>query len=176
MKQFTLLKCAAASLALFIITTACNQPEAEKTDKKMETTEAVAAKPDPAKLKAEIQEQETAWAKADNARDANAVAAFYAEDAVSMANDAPMLVGSAAIKKDIETSLAKRPKGGMISYDVIDVFGGGDYATEVGKTTRKDSTGKVISTGKYMAVWEKRADKWICIRDIGNEDAKEKMK
>jgi hypothetical protein len=67
-----------------------------------------------------------------------------------------MIVGNAAIKKDLESSLAKRPKGATLSYDVIDVFGGGDYATEVGKITRKDSTGKIVSTGKYMAIWEKR--------------------
>jgi len=113
-----------------------------------------------------------AWAKADNARDVNALAAFYSEDAVSLANNAPMIVGNAAIKKDLESSLAKRPKGATLSYDVIDVFGGGDYATEVGKITRKDSTGKIVSTGKYMAIWEKRDGKWVCIRDIGNDDAK----
>jgi len=85
-----------------------------------------------------------------------------------------MLVGNAAIKKDLETSLAKRPKGSTVSYDVMDAYGEGNYATEAGKTTRKDSTGKIISTGKYLAIWEKRDGKWICIRDIGNEDAKEK--
>ena len=53
-------------------------------------------------------------------------------------------------------------------------FGSDNYATEVGKTTRKDSTGKVVSTGKYMAIWEKQNGKWICIRDINNDDAKEK--
>jgi len=35
-----------------------------------------------------------------------------------------------------------------------------------------DAAGKVTATGKYMAVWEKRDGKWLCIRDIGNEDAK----
>lgn len=103
-----------------------------------------------------------------------AVAAFYADDAVSLANNHPMLVGNAAIKKDIEASMAKRPTGATISYDVMDAFGGDNYVTEVGTTTRKDSTGKIITTGKYMAIWEKRAGKWVCIRDIGNEDAKEK--
>ena len=173
MKHLTHFKFATVCLALFIISIGCSQPEAEnKTDKKTETNEAVAVKADPAKLKAEIQELEMAWAKADNARDVNALAAFYSEDAVSMANNAPMIVGNAAIKKDLETSLAKRPKGATLSYDVIDVFGGGDYATEIGKITRKDSTGKIVSTGKYMAIWEKRDGKWVCIRDIGNDDAK----
>ena len=74
----------------------------------------------------------------------------------------------------METSLAKRPKGATTAYDALDVFGCENYATETGKITRKDSTGKIISTGKYMAIWEKRDGKWICIRDIGNDDEKRK--
>lgn len=55
----------------------------------------------------------------------------------------------------------------------MDAFGCDNYVTEVGKTIRKDSTGKTTYTGKYMALWEKRDGKWICIRDIGNYDKKE---
>ncbi|MEJ7740195.1 MAG: DUF4440 domain-containing protein [Chitinophagaceae bacterium] len=175
MKQLTLFKCTTACIALFFLTTGCNQSTADETSNaKSETKQAMTTKADPAQLKSEIQELEMAWAKADNARDVATVAAFYADDAISMANNAPMLVGIAAIKKDIEASMAKKAKGSTLSYDVMDVFVGGDYVTEVGKTTRKDSTGKVTTTGKYMAIWEKRNNKWICIRDIGNEDAKEK--
>ena len=175
MKQLKFSKCATACIAFFFLTTGCNESTADKTsDAKNNTTQEVSAKADPAALKAEIQGLETAWANADNARDVSALAAFYSDDAVSLANNAPMLVGNAAIKKDLETSLAKRPKGVTTSYDVMDVFGGGDYVTEVGKTIRKDSTGKIITTGKYMAIWEKRGGKWVCIRDISNNDTKEK--
>ena len=175
MKQLTFLKCATACIVLFFLTTGCGESTTDKTsDVTNDTTQAMSTKADPATLKAEIQELENAWAKADNARDVNALAAFYSEDAVSMSNNAPMVVGYAAIKKDMEAGMAKRPKGVTTSYDVMDVFGSGDYVTEVGKTTRKDSTGKVTKTGKYMAIWEKRDGKWICIRDISNDDVKEK--
>ena len=60
-----------------------------------------------------------------------------------------MLVGNAAIKKDKEASIANRAKGSTLSYDVMDAFGGDNYVTEVGKTIRKDSTGKITTTGKY---------------------------
>jgi ketosteroid isomerase-like protein len=43
--------------------------------------------------------------------------------------------------------------------------------TEIGTAISKDASGKVIRTGKYMAVWEKRDGKYICIRDIYNSDA-----
>ncbi len=72
----------------------------------------------------------------------------------------------------MEESLAKKPKGAKINYETMEVYGSGNYVTEVGKTTRTDSTGKVLSRAKYMAIWEKRDGKWVCIRDIGNEDAK----
>lgn len=175
MNKVTQFKCATASIAFLFFVGGCGQTAKDETaNKKSETEQATTTKTDPVKLRAEIQELETAWAVADNARDVNALAAFYADDAISMSNGKPMLIGNAAIKKDMEEGLAKRPKGTKTSYDVMDAYGSDNYTTEVGKTTRMDSTGKVISTGKYMAIWEKRNGKWICIRDISNEDAEKK--
>jgi len=174
MKKVTQFKCATACVVFFFFAVGCAQTATNETDSKSETEQATTEKADPVKLKAEIQEMETAWAVADNTMDANALAAFYADDAISMSNGKPMFIGNAAIKKDMEEGFAKRPKGVTSSYDVMDVYGSDNYVTEVGKTTRKDSTGKVITTGKYMAIWEKRNGKWICVRDISNEDAEKK--
>lgn len=175
MKQHNPFKIVSPFVVLLVLTIACNDSTDKPSDVKADSSsQAVVTKPDPAALKAAIQEQETAFAVADNARDAKAVAAFYAEDAVSMSNGQPSFVGRDAIQKDIEAYIAKRPKGSTVSYDVQDAYGDDRYITEVGKTTRKDSTGKILSTGKYMAIWEKRNGKWICIRDIANDDAKEK--
>ena len=175
MNKVTQFKCATACVVFFFFAVGCSQSTTDETaNKKSETEQATTTKTDPTKLKAEIQELETAWAVADNARDVNALAAFYADDAISMSNGKPMVIGNAAIKKDMEEGMSKRPKGVTTSYDVMDAYGSDNYATEVGKTTRMDSTGKVISTGKYMAIWEKRNGKWICIRDISNEDVEKK--
>ncbi|MFO7674039.1 MAG: SgcJ/EcaC family oxidoreductase [Lutibacter sp.] len=135
------------------------------------TAEPVVAKADMANIKAEIQGLESDWAAADNARNANAVAAFYSDDAISMSNNAPMLKGKAAIQKDIEQNLAKKIQGETVAYETIEVFGDGNTVTEIGTAISKDASGKVIRTGKYMAVWEKRDGKYICIRDIYNSDA-----
>lgn len=174
MKQMNRSLFATVFVFLFFFLISCNESADKTTDATKDSTETMASKPDMQNLKTEIQELENAWAKADDARDVNALAAYYSDDAVSLSNNVPMITGNAAIKKDLETSMAKRPKGSTTVYDVLDVFGCENYVTEVGKTTRKDSTGKVIYTGKYMAVWEKRDGKWICIRDMGNDDVKEK--
>ncbi len=164
---------AAITCLLFIV--ACNTTANETTPAQNATAASLpAATMDVATLKADIQGLESAWAQADNARDANAVAAYYADDAITMSNFKPMIVGKPAILKDIEASLAKKPKGATVAYDVVDVYPGENTATEVGKITVKDTTGKVTYTGKYMAVWEKRNGKYVCIRDISNDDAKEK--
>ena len=154
---------------LFILFTSCNDGGAG-TEAAATPETAQATKPDMAQIKQEIQALETAFAKADNERDANTIAAFYANDAVSVEPDHALLVGNDAIKKSVEENLAKRSGGSTVSYDIIDITGDDHMVTEIGKTTRMDSTGKVISTGKYMAVWEKRDGKWLCIRDIAVDD------
>lgn len=157
-------------IVLTLIATGCSTP----APKPVETPVVLETKPDMAAVKAEIQALENAWAAADNAREANAVAAFYADDALSMSNDKPTIAGKAAILADITEGLAKKAAGTTVAYEVQDVFGDENFVTEVGISTVKDASGKVISTGKYMAVWEKRDDKYLCIRDIYNNDAKEK--
>ena len=159
-------------LSLFVI--GCNAPADEQSAQTTETAKSDDAKPDLAKIKGEIQALENSWAEADNARDTNALAAFYADDAVSLSNNKPMVVGKVAIQQDIAASLAKKEKGATVAFDIIDVFGDENTVTEVGKTTVKDASGKVTYTGKYMAIWEKRNGKYVCVRDISNDDVKAK--
>lgn len=162
-------------LIILLLTVACNTSTTEKTVIEPVVPEApVVVKPDMAAVKAEIQAIETAWAAATNARDVNALMALYADDAVSMSNNAPSLVGKAAIQKDLEENMKKRPEGSTISFETTEVFGDDQVVTEIGTSVTKDTTGKVTSTGKYMAIFEKRDGKYICIREIYNDDVKQK--
>ena len=122
-------------------------------------------------VKAQIQAKETAFAAAVNAQNADGVAAFYADDAISMGDASPADAGTEAIKKTMMANFAKHGKGSVTTYDVEDVYGSEKQVTEVGKTTVTDADGKVSFTGKYMAVWEKRNGDYVCIRDISNGDA-----
>ncbi len=163
------IKLSILSIAMSLCILSCN-----KTTKVEEAAVPEIAKPDMMAIKAEIQTLENAWAKADNERDAPALAAMYADDAQSLTNNKPTTTGKAEILKDIEANLSKKAKGTTVAYEVADVFGNENQVTEIGKTTVKDASGKVTYTGKYMAIWEKRDGKYICLRDISNDDAKEK--
>jgi uncharacterized protein (TIGR02246 family) len=167
MNNTTYFRIGIALIALPFLTLSCSSPAPQEA-KAPEPI--VVSQPDMAAIKAEIQAIETAFAEADNARDVNAILAFYSDDAVTMGSGEPMSVGKAAIQTSIEKGFAESPTGGTVTYEVLEVFGDDNIVTEVGKSTRTDASGKVTSTGKYMAIWEKRNGKFVCIRDIGNSD------
>ncbi len=123
-------------------------------------------------IKAEIQAIENAWAAAFNAKDVATIVGFYADDAISMNDDQPMLVGKADIQKGIEAEMANRKAIGKVSFETLEVYGDETRVTEIGKTTVRTDAAIVTYSGKYMAVWEKRNGKWLTIRDISNDDAK----
>jgi ketosteroid isomerase-like protein len=174
MKSSNFFSLVAICIALSIFTVACTAPTNDAAAKAAETAKTVVAKPDMAKVKAEIKAIEDAWAAASNAKDVATIVGFYADDAISMNDDQPMLVGKAAIQKGVEGEMARRKENAKTVFETLDLYGDENRVTEVGKTTLTDGTGKVIYTGKYMAVWEKRNGKWLTIRDMTNDDAKEK--
>jgi uncharacterized protein (TIGR02246 family) len=173
MKNNSILRLLAACLMLTHVF-ACNPPATESTAKASEVSEKAVIKPDMAKVKAEIQALENAWAVASNAKDVTTISGFYADDAVSMPANKSIIVGKAAIEKDIKADLEKRKADNVVSYETTEVFGTENLVTEFGKTSTKDATGKVTYTGKYMALWEKRNGKWLVIRELYNDDVKEK--
>lgn len=77
MKRLNHFKFATVFVALFTFIIGCNQPATEKAPEvTADATLPMTVKADPAKMKADIQAMETAWATADNARDAKGLAAF----------------------------------------------------------------------------------------------------
>jgi len=149
------------ALCLLGFFTACQAPEAEKAALDMEA------------IKAEIQAMEDAYAEASNTKNAEAQVAYYADDAQSMAPDKPTIVGKEAILAYTKEEMAKDTSNdSKIRFEVVDLFAEGDLLVEVGKSivTKSDGT---ESTGKYVSIFEKRDGKYICVRDIYNNDQKE---
>lgn len=125
-------------------------------------------------VKAQIMALEDGYAAADNANDVDGVAKYYSADAESLADGEPTRVGMDAIKAGIKRDMETDTLNGTISFATTGVWAAGNYAVETGTSTVKDSTGNVLRTGKYMSLFELRDGKYICIRDIWNDDAPNK--
>ncbi|WP_373331125.1 YybH family protein [Salmonirosea aquatica] len=122
---------------------------------------------DLAKIRTEIQALETDFGKAATNHDLDALLEYYADDAISLANDAPMLVGKKAIGEHYTKNLMGDKK--THTYQTIDVFAEGTLVVETGKSTVTNSNG-TIRTGKYMALYEKRNGQYVCLREMYNND------
>ncbi len=129
--------------------------------------EATEAEPmDMAALKVEIQAMEDAYSAGEKAKDADAVAAYYSEDAVSYGRNKQPLEGRAAIRESIAKSIANDTLGEYSVYKVVDLYADGDLATEIGSWTQFDAAGAETENGYYMSVFEKRDGKYECVRDM----------
>lgn len=122
-------------------------------------------------VKAQIMALEAAYGAAENANDVDGVAAYYANDAESLADDEPTRVGMDAIKAGIKKDMAADTSGSTVAFVTTGVWAAGNYATETGTSTVTNKEGKVVRTGKYMTLFELRDGKYIAIRDMWNSDA-----
>jgi len=156
-------------LIIILFGSGCNKPEKDESKTPADTT-SIAYEPNLAKVKMEIQTLENERAKAVNAQEVNSIIEFYSDDAILMLNGAPMLIGKNAIRSELEKSISKQAKGNIVTYDVMDIYGDENTVTETGKSSLSDSDGNLVSTGKYMAVWEKRDGKYVCVRQINNQN------
>ena len=128
-------------------------------------------KPDIAELTRTFQAMEDAYAKAQSAKDAGGVVVYYAEDAQNLPNNQPVVKGKAAILERIKKDMATDSSNNVTTFEVMEVFAAGDLAVEIGKSTTRNADGDVVNSGKYMSLFEKRDGKYVCIRDIWNNDA-----
>jgi uncharacterized protein (TIGR02246 family) len=131
------------------------------------TTEKVEAL-DMEKIKAEIQAMEDAYAAGEKAKDADAVAMYYSEDAIGYSRNSQPLLGKAAIRENIENNIAKDTTGNYNVYKIVDLFAEGNTAVEIGSWTEFDSSGNEKGNGNYMSYFQKRDGKYLCVRDMNS--------
>lgn len=139
-----------------LVITACNAPVTADTAPPTDLT----------KAKADIQAMEDAFAAAEKAKDADAVAAYYADDAISYSRNKPPAVGRAAIKESIAQQIAKDTSGNYNVYKVVDLFGEGNMLVEIGSWTVLNPGGAEVDKGHYMSYFKKNGDKYLCVRDM----------
>jgi uncharacterized protein (TIGR02246 family) len=124
------------------------------------------AKIDIEKIKPEIQAMEDAYAAAEKAKDADKVAAYYSDDAISYGRGKMPDVGKAAIKDAIAKRLAEDTTGNTDVYKIVDLFGEGDMLVEIGSWTEMSPEGTEVNKGHYMSYFQKRDGKYLCVRDM----------
>lgn len=124
---------------------------------------------DESAVKSEIMNLEAAFSDAMNSRDVDALMAYYADDAQSMSPNEPTLVGAEAIRASTaEAWSGEGGEGYTSSGKTTDVWAAGDIAVETGTYSVNNAEGEEVHRGKYMALYEKRDGKYVCIRDIWN--------
>ena len=123
-----------------------------------------------------IKDNEAAWVKDWQAKDADKIVAHYAPDAVLMVANMPAMKGSDAIKsgigpmlKDPHLSLTFSPTVVVIAKDDDMAYTQGIYTM----TYTEPRTGMtLIEKGKYVTVYKKQDDgSWKAVEDIDNADA-----
>ena len=118
------------------------------------------------KVKTEIQAMEDAYAAGEKAKDADAVAAYYSDDAMGYSRNEQPLTGKSAIRDKIAKGIATDTTGNYNVYKVVDLFAEGNTAVEIGSWTKFDSSGTEMENGNYMSYFQKRDGKYLCVRDM----------
>lgn len=115
---------------------------------------------------------EARFARATAEGGGQAFAIYFAEDAVTLANGKPPVVGHAAIAAQSTWSpkdyqLTWTPRGGQMSASGEMGFTWGHY-----EGRSKDRSGNpVVTTGRYMTIWKKQADgTWKVVLDSSNDE------
>ncbi len=123
---------------------------------------------------AAIRATDVAFSKAVEAKQLDAAVAFYADDAVVMFVNVPMLTTKEAIRKAFGEFLVMPGVAMKWQVTKVEAARSGDFGYAVGtyEITMNDSKGKPITDhGKYATVYKKQADgSWKAVVDISNTD------
>jgi ketosteroid isomerase-like protein len=118
------------------------------------------------KVRIEIQAMEDAFTAGEKAKDADAVAAYYSDDAISYSRNSTPLSGKVAITANISNNMEKDTLGNYSVYKLVNVFAEGDTAIEVGSWVQFNASGKEVDNGNFMSYFQKRNGKYLCVRDM----------
>jgi ketosteroid isomerase-like protein len=153
MKNKTIKKILLAGITTLLL--ACN-------DKKEKTA---VGEIDKEQIKKEIQAKEDEFAATYNAGELKNIG-YYADDATSFYQNRAPLVGRNAIVEFFRSDLASNSN--KISFKTNEVFVStdGKQIVEIGYFKVVDSGNTIINSGNYMSLFEKRNDKYVCVRDM----------
>lgn len=124
---------------------------------------------------AAIRAASKAWSDATQAKELDKAMSFYADNAVQMADQGPLISDHATLRAGWQKMFSLPGPGLSFQTSGVDVARSGDIAYEYGTFdfAVSDSSGTVNSQkGKYVVIWIKQADgTWKAAVDIDNTDA-----
>ena len=121
-----------------------------------------------------LRDADAAWSKAAGSKDLDKTMSYYSADAIVLPPNAAIATTKEEIRKIWQDMLAS--SGLVISWKAtkVEVAKSGDLGFVSGtyELTMTDASRKPVSDrGKYVEVWEKKADgKWKCGTDTWNSD------
>jgi ketosteroid isomerase-like protein len=121
-----------------------------------------------------LRDADAAWSKAAESKDVEKTVSYYSDDAIVLPPNASAATTKEAIRKIWQDMFAS--PGFVISWKAtkVEVAKSGDLGFVSGtyELTMNDASGKTVNDrGKYVEVWEKKADgKWKCGTDTWNSD------
>lgn len=114
-----------------------------------------------------ISSNSEAWQAAMNAKDIDAIAAMYTEDARIMPPNGAAKIGRDAVREEFGAMI---DAGLSVQLDVIETGIGGDVGYNIG-TYVLTAGDEEIDRGKYIETWKRSNDgEWRMANDIWNSD------
>jgi ketosteroid isomerase-like protein len=100
---------------------------------------------------------------------------YYAADAISMPNNAPMVTGMDAIKKSNQQMMQSGMKFVSCDFKTVKIIPDKNFITEIGtysmQITMPNMNDPMQDNGKYVNIWEKQPDGSLKIKvEIWNTD------
>jgi len=106
------------------------------------------------------------WMELFNGRDAEALAAMYAEDAVMLPPNEPAIFGRDAIRAGFSETFASRDLKADI--EALEIVVDGDLAYVAGRYRMWTGDGTLVDRGKFLEIWRAVDGQWMIHRDIHN--------
>ena len=121
-----------------------------------------------------LREWDAQWSKAASAKDVDKTVSYYADDAMVLPPNGPMVTSKDAIRKIWKDMVTAPGFSGGWKATKVEVALSGDLATVSGtwEFTMNDAKGKpATDRGKFVEVVKKQTDGgWKCVTDIWNSD------
>ena len=153
--------CTVVGMAALLLSAAC-APKAATVD-----TDAIAK---------QLTQLDDDWSKAAATKNADAVASFYAADAIAYPPNMPIAIGQAAARAVWAGGFADSTYTISWKTDHAGVSKSGDlgYTSGAFEESMRGADGVMVTAkGKYLCTWALQADgSWKAIHDMWNYDAK----